>query len=74
MLQIRKLLFPVDLSAVSSEIALSVIAFGKTFDAEIHLLHVAVTMQEVAGVYGPGTSTGDIVRDIRRAVLGETAE
>jgi nucleotide-binding universal stress UspA family protein len=53
MMEIKKVLFPVDLSAVSSEIALSVIAFGKTFDAEIHLLHVAVTMQEVAGVYGP---------------------
>jgi len=28
----------------------------------------------VAGVYGPGTITDDIVRDIRRSVLGETGE
>jgi len=25
----------------------------------------------VAGIYGPGTSTDDIVRDVRKAVLGE---
>jgi len=26
----------------------------------------------VAGIYGPGASTEDIIRDVRRAVLGET--
>jgi methylmalonyl-CoA mutase C-terminal domain/subunit len=26
----------------------------------------------VAGIYGPGTITDDIIRDIRKAVLGET--
>ena len=27
----------------------------------------------IAGIYGPGTSTEDIVRDVRQSILGQTA-
>ena len=64
MLQIKKLLFPVDLSAVSSTIASSVIALGEKFDAEIHLVHVAVTMEEIAGAYGPDMILPDIEDEV----------
>ena len=64
MMEIKKLLFPVDLSAVSSKIASSVIAFGEAFGAEIHLLHVAVTMEEVAGVYGPDLILGNFEKEV----------
>ena len=64
MMQIKKLLFPVDLSAVSSTIASSVIALGEKFDAEIHLVHVAVTMEEIAGAYGPDMILPDIEDEV----------
>ena len=64
MMEIKKLLFPVDLSAVSSKIAPSVIDFAEAFDAEIHLVHVAVTMEEIAGSYGPDMILPDIEDEV----------
>ena len=59
MMELKKLAFPVDLSTVSSQIAASVIALGEKFDAEIHLIHVAETLEDIAGVYGPAPVWSD---------------
>jgi nucleotide-binding universal stress UspA family protein len=53
MMQFKKLLFPVDLSVVSSLIASSVIALCESLGAEIHLVHVTPSMEEIARFYGP---------------------
>ncbi len=64
MMEIRKLVFPVDLSAVSAKIAPAVIAFAEAFDAEIHLVHAAVTMEEIAGIYGPDVLIGNFEKEV----------
>ncbi len=64
MMEIRKLVFPVDLSAVSAMMAPAVIAFGEAFDAEIHLVHAAVTMEEIAGIYGPDVLIGNFEKEV----------
>ena len=71
MREIKKILFPVDLSPVSSKIASSVIAFGESFDAEIHLVHVAVTMEEIAGVYGPDAIVGNFDDEVAESAERE---
>ena len=71
MREIKKILFPVDLSPVSSKIASSVIAFGKSFDAEIHLVHVAVTMEEIAGIYGPDMIVGNFEDEVAQSAERE---
>jgi nucleotide-binding universal stress UspA family protein len=71
MREIKKILFPVDLSPVSSKIASSVIAFGESFDAEIHLVHVAVTMEEIAGVYGPDMMVGNFADEVAQSAERE---
>ncbi len=71
MMEIKKLLFPVDLSTVSSKIASSVIGFGEAFDAEIHLLHVAATMAEVVGVYGPDLILDDFESEVLEKAKSE---
>jgi len=63
-MEIRKLVFPVDLSAVSAMMAPAVIAFGEAFDAEIHLVHAAVTMEEIAGIYGPDVLIGNFEKEV----------
>lgn len=71
MIEIKKLLFPVDLSPVSSKIVPSVIALGEKFDAEIHLLHVAVTMEEIAGAYGPDLVLGNFKEEVVQSAENE---
>jgi nucleotide-binding universal stress UspA family protein len=64
MIEMKKLLFPVDLSGVSSKIASSVIALAEKLDAEIHLVHVAVTLEEIAGLYGPAPALVDFEKEV----------
>ena len=71
MMEIKKVLFPVDLSAVSSKIAPSVIAFGEAFDAEIHLVHAAVTMEEISGLYGPDVLVGNFEEEVAQSAAKE---
>jgi nucleotide-binding universal stress UspA family protein len=66
MIELKKLLFPVDLSGVSSKIASSVIALGEKLDAEIHLVHVAATLEEIAGLYGPAPVLVDYEKEVIR--------
>jgi nucleotide-binding universal stress UspA family protein len=64
MVEMKKLLFPVDLSGVASKIAPSVIALGEKLDAEIHLVHVAATLEEIAGIYGPAPAFMDFEKEV----------
>lgn len=64
MIEMKKLLFPVDLSGVSSKIASSVIALAEKLDAEIHLVHVAATLEEIAGLYGPAPALVDFEKEV----------
>lgn len=64
MIEIKRVLFPVDLSPVSSKIAPSVIEFAEAFEAEIHLVHAAVSMEEIGGIYGPDVLVGDFEKEV----------
>ena len=64
MIEMKNLLFPVDLSGVSSKIASSVIALAEKLDAEIHLVHVAVTLEEISGLYGPAPALVDFEKEV----------
>jgi nucleotide-binding universal stress UspA family protein len=64
MIEMKKLLFPVDLSGVSSKIASSVIALAEKLDAEIHIVHVAATLEEIAGLYGPAPALVDFEKQV----------
>jgi len=64
MMEIKKLAFPVDLSTVSSKIASSVIALGEKFGAEIHLVHVAEALEDIAGLYGPALVWSDFEEEV----------
>ena len=72
MTKIRKILFPVDLSPVSSKIAPYVISFSETFGADLHVLFVARLLEHYAGMYvsGPAISTfeSEIVRGAERRI------
>lgn len=70
-MEIKKLLFPVDLSVVSARIAPSVLAFGEAFDAEIHLVHAAVSMEEIGGIYGPDLLVGDFDKELAQSAERE---
>ncbi len=51
MKEFKRILFPVDLSDVSANIAPWVLMVAKKFDAEIHLLFVARSLDHFVGVY-----------------------
>lgn len=73
-MEFKKLVFPVDLSAVSSKIASSVIALGEKLNAEIHLVHVAVTLEDIAGIYGPTPAWGDFEEEVVKRAEKELEE
>jgi nucleotide-binding universal stress UspA family protein len=56
MLPIKKVLFPIDFSEVSSRIAPWVKDVGKRFEAEIHLLFVVPSLEQYAGLFVPEVS------------------
>ena len=51
MKEFKKILFPVDFSEVSPKIVPWVCSMGEKFDAEIHLLFVARTLEYFSGIY-----------------------
>ena len=53
MAEFRKILFPVDLSEVSQKIVPWVLASAGKFEAEIHLLFVARSLEHLSTVYVP---------------------
>lgn len=55
-MEIKKILFPIDLSEVSSKLAPDVVSLGRKFDAEIHLLFVAGSFEKFKTFYIPHPS------------------
>ena len=51
MKEVKKILFPVDLSEASSEIVPWVLVTAKEFSAEIHLLFVVRKLDHFSGLY-----------------------
>lgn len=56
MREIKKILFPIDLSEVSSKLAPDVIAMGQKFNAEVHLFFVAGSFEKFRTFYIPHPS------------------
>ena len=56
MMEINKILFPVDLSEVSSKLAPEVIALAQKFNAEVHLLLVTGSFEKYQTFYIPHPS------------------
>lgn len=63
---IKKILFPVDLSDVSPEIAPWVEDFADKFSADVHLLFVARVMTHYGGLYVPHPSIQQFEADLAK--------
>jgi nucleotide-binding universal stress UspA family protein len=66
MKEIKKILFPVDLSAVSSMLAPAVISLAGKFDAEVHLLFVAGSFEKFKTFYIPHPSLKSFGEEVLR--------
>ncbi|MGD8389855.1 MAG: universal stress protein [Desulfobacteraceae bacterium] len=66
MKEIKKVLFPVDLSDVSPKIAPWVLSLAKTFDAEVHLIFVARQFEHFSRVYVAPESIENFEQEILR--------
>ncbi len=66
MMEIRKVLFPVDLSEVSSKLAPEAIAFARKFDAELHLLLVTGSFEKFQTFYIPHPSLKTFGEEVLR--------
>ncbi|MFZ2447655.1 MAG: universal stress protein [Syntrophobacteraceae bacterium] len=55
-MEIRKILFPVDLAGSSSKIVSRVLYMAQKFDAEVHLLSVAGSLEQYSTFYVPHPS------------------
>jgi nucleotide-binding universal stress UspA family protein len=62
--KVNKVLFPVDLSEVSPKIVPQVQMMVGQFNAQIHLVYVAETLEYSAGVYGPVVGGRDFEEDL----------
>jgi nucleotide-binding universal stress UspA family protein len=70
MIDVKKILFPVDLSEVSPKIAPWALTVVKQFDAEIHLLFVARKFEHFTDIYViPGTIKNFEEEVIKRAEI-----
>ena len=63
-----KLLFPVDVSGLSSRIAPKILAMAEKLDAEVHLLAVAESTEQFRTFYVPHPSLGVLEKDMTRGM------
>jgi nucleotide-binding universal stress UspA family protein len=73
MLQIRKILIPVDFSSHSRRALDEAIAFAKAFAAELHLLHCYRFLPEILELYGV-EKPGSFERDVHEAAMQRMEE
>ena len=66
MQEFKKILYPVDLSEVSSAIVPYVITMAHKFNAEIHLLFVISSMEHYASFYIPHPSLNKFEQDLTK--------
>ena len=64
--KVSRILFPVDLSDISSKMAPEVITMARKFDAEIHLLFVSGSLEQYSTFYIPHPSLDKMEDDIQR--------
>ena len=64
MVDIKKILFPVDFSKTSQKIVPHVLLIAEKFDAEIHILFVTRVLEHFAYMYVPNTSIENIEQEI----------
>jgi nucleotide-binding universal stress UspA family protein len=65
--EIKKILFPVDFSESSYQIADYVLYFAQKFNAEIYLLHVLECLMPLQGFYIPHISVETLEVDLKKA-------
>ncbi|GBC59134.1 universal stress protein [Desulfonema ishimotonii] len=65
MKEIKKILFPIDLSSSSPKIAPHVEMMRQKFDAEVHLLFVARAFSYFKGIYVPNVSVRTIEKELK---------
>jgi nucleotide-binding universal stress UspA family protein len=63
-----KLLFPVDLSGLSSKIAPKMLAMAEKLEAEVHLLSVGESTKQFGTFYVPHPSLGVLEKDMTRGM------
>jgi nucleotide-binding universal stress UspA family protein len=63
---VKRILFPVDMSGVSSMVVSEVIDMAHKFNAEIHLLYVAVTLERYDTFYVPHPSLDRFEVDLHK--------
>jgi nucleotide-binding universal stress UspA family protein len=65
--EIKRILFPVDFSVNSCQVADHVIYFAQKFDAHIYLLHVLECLMPLQGFYIPHISVETLEEDLKKA-------
>jgi len=66
MIDIKKILFPVDFSSNSYQVADYVISFAKKFDAHIYFLHVLESLMPLQGFYIPHISVENLEAELKK--------
>jgi nucleotide-binding universal stress UspA family protein len=74
MKEIHKILFPADLSEVSSKLAPDVIAMAQKFNAEVHLLFVAGSFEKFKTFYIPHPSLESFGEEVMKGGQKKLAE
>lgn len=74
MKEIERILFPADLSEVSSKLAPEVIAMAQKYGAEVHLLFVAGTFEKFKTFYIPHPSLKNFGDEVLRGGQKKLAE
>jgi len=67
MYDVKKILFPVDFSSNSYQVADYVISFARKFDAHIYLIHVLECLVPLQGFYIPHISVETLEEDLKKA-------
>jgi len=67
MYDVKKILFPVDFSSNSYQVADHVISFARKFDAHIYLIHVLECLVPLQGFYIPHISVETLEEDLKKA-------
>lgn len=67
MYDVKKILFPVDFSSNSYQVADYVISFARKFDAHIYLIHVLECLVPLQGFYIPHISVSTLEEDLKKA-------
>lgn len=74
MREIKKILFPIDFSENSNQIADYVLYFARKFDATIYIIHVLEGLSSLQGFYIPHISLERLEEDLKKAAEKKMGE